>query len=352
MPFTQTPLRDCDLSDTFFDSLRDDYPEFDSWFRRKADSGCHAYVDKDDDGSIHAFVMIKQEIETEELGNDPVLPPLPRLKISTLKIDDSFSGRRLGEGAMGVALWLWGNSEARQIYVTTFDKQKGLIDLLTLFGFRNATRMGNGELVFLRDKEDIDYTTPRSSFPFVNPDYPKAKYLPIKDVYHDRMFQYSEVRGVAKEESDLPVSNGITKMYIATPSGEIDYSEGDFVFIYRMYTGNESKAFKSAVTSYCTVGRVTVVKRYWKKLMSFREYRGLLGNKTVYTDREVDGIFDKEPNITLIELIYNGYFGSGNNVNLKTLRENGLWEENVHPYNSSLSKDQVERLLKLGKKDV
>lgn len=33
-----------DLSDRFFDSLRESYPEFDQWFTRKATAGESAYV--------------------------------------------------------------------------------------------------------------------------------------------------------------------------------------------------------------------------------------------------------------------------------------------------------------------
>jgi len=86
--------------------------------------------------------------------------------------------------------------------------------------------------------------------------------------------------------------------------------------------------------------------------MSFREYKDTVGNKSVYPDDYIEEIFNKEQNVYLIELIYDGYFGTGNNVNLDKLKENGLWDTNVHPYFSNLSRDQVLKLFNLGKVDV
>ena len=37
-------FRDIDLKDSFFDNLRDNYPGFNDWFKKKATSGARAYV--------------------------------------------------------------------------------------------------------------------------------------------------------------------------------------------------------------------------------------------------------------------------------------------------------------------
>ena len=51
-----------DSNDVFFDTLKDDYPEFPQWFDKKANSGATALVFSDDDG-LGAFVYLKSEIE-------------------------------------------------------------------------------------------------------------------------------------------------------------------------------------------------------------------------------------------------------------------------------------------------
>lgn len=35
---------ECDINDTFFDSLKEDYPEFEDWFRKKAAEDKEAFV--------------------------------------------------------------------------------------------------------------------------------------------------------------------------------------------------------------------------------------------------------------------------------------------------------------------
>lgn len=166
------------------------------------------------------------------------------------------------------------------------------------------------------------------------------------------MFQYSDLKGVTKQDYSLPVSNGITKIYIATPITQLSYSEGDLVFIYRIHTGDGLKKYKSAVTSYCTVGKVIPIVQNKKIIVPFEKYREIVGNKSVYPDKLITEIFNKERNVYLIELIYNGYFGTGNNINLDSLRQNGLWDDKIHPYDSSLSKEQVQKIFALGNCDV
>ncbi|EJB9493516.1 hypothetical protein MXH55_004151, partial [Salmonella enterica] len=54
-----------DLSDVFFDSLKNDYPAFENWFLKKRNE--KAYVSYDDYGKIDGFLYLK--IENEELND-------------------------------------------------------------------------------------------------------------------------------------------------------------------------------------------------------------------------------------------------------------------------------------------
>ena len=176
MSFKLISFKDCNLNDPFFDSLKEDYPEFTSWFSQKATENSFAYVDQDSDNKIRAFLVIKSKIEDDEsIGYTVTLPPERRMKISTLKIDDYVKRSRLGEGAIGIALWSWQNSDAYQIYVTTYAKQKELILMLERFGFKHVAEKKDGEKTYLRDKREVDYSDCRKSFPYIDPDYPKAK---------------------------------------------------------------------------------------------------------------------------------------------------------------------------------
>ena len=55
-------------------------------------------------------------------------------------------------------------------------------------------------------------------------------------------------------------------------------------------------------------------------------------------------------NLVILEFVYNGYFGKGNNINHHTLSSNGLF--NAHPYNVEYSIEQFKNILNLGKVNV
>lgn len=75
---------DINLTDTFFDSLKIDYPEdvnnigFEKWFAKKASAGSTALVFDDDDG-LGAFICLKDENEEIRMV-ERNLPAAPRKK--------------------------------------------------------------------------------------------------------------------------------------------------------------------------------------------------------------------------------------------------------------------------------
>lgn len=82
----QNKFCDIDLSDPFFDSLKQDYPEFSEWYTKKAKKGAKAFIQKDDQGKLQGFLYMKHE--TEELNDiNPPMPAASRLKVGTFKID-------------------------------------------------------------------------------------------------------------------------------------------------------------------------------------------------------------------------------------------------------------------------
>ncbi|SDF78324.1 hypothetical protein [Sporomusa acidovorans] len=145
--FSLSLFSSCNLNDPFFDSLKSDYSEFSQWFTGKAISGDSAYVCRDNSNLIHAFMYLKDEVEDIQLANG-ILPRVPRIKIGTLKLSESIHGQRIGEGALGTALWRWQESNFNQIYVTVFPKHISLIELLTKFGFNNVGKISGENLSF------------------------------------------------------------------------------------------------------------------------------------------------------------------------------------------------------------
>ena len=61
--------------------------------------------------------------------------------------------------------------------------------------------------------------------------------------------------------------------------------------------------------------------------------------------------YDTWASLTLIELLYYGYFGAGNNVNWMWLKSNDCWP-GTHPMNFRYTRSQFEKILREGKVDV
>lgn len=354
--FERKFFSDINLNDPFFDSLKTDYPGtlsstgFVEWFKAKASVGKQALVFEDEQG-IGAFVNLKpNEAEEIKLADGRVLPEVARLKITTIKIDERYRNRRIGEGALGLTLWEWRESRINEIYVTVFDKHASLIILLEKYGFIYVGDNLNGERVYIKDRKNIDFSDPCKAFPFLSNQIHSAGCLAIDMEYHDTMFAYSELANTLQECVDISVANGLKKVYIGSPPS-LGFTVGDPVLIYRRYTGKTGPGYKSVITSYCVVTRVEKVKENRKELYSCDQFLKMVGNKSVFKADELKRKYYESRSLTLIELLYYGYFGAGNNVNWMWLKDNDCWPGN-HPLQLQYTKSHFVKILQEGKVDV
>ena len=356
--FVFKKFADIDILDPFFDSLKKDYPGndnstgFSEWFKAKADRT--ALVFEDEEG-IAAFIALKKEDEEIKLLNNN-LEKACRIKVSTIKISERHRGQRYGEGAIGLMLWYWQKSKINEIYVTVFEKHKGLITELEKFGFFNVGKNLNGENVYIKDRRDINYNNPYCSFPFIKSGFDFSGYILINANYHDNMFAYSDLKN--KTNLDLKVGNsvrnGLSKIYIGK-APNIDYKIGEPVLIYRIdENNNPGKKYRSCITSYAVVTGIMQPKRNGKIIIPFDELIEQIGNKSVFDEIELKKKYNDYYNVTVIELLYYGYFGAGHNVNLDWLERNGYWTRmsNQYPTSVHLTEEQFKSILMEGDVDV
>jgi len=80
------------LKDAFFDSIREEYPEFDEWFRKVSREGRKCWVHFEGD-SIRDLLIFKDE--NEPISSVPPFLLKRRLKLCTFKATSS--GHRIGE---------------------------------------------------------------------------------------------------------------------------------------------------------------------------------------------------------------------------------------------------------------
>lgn len=342
--FEWEPFAEINVDDPFFDSLKADYPEFSKvWFPKCVRENRSALVFYDAEG-LGAFVALKKENEPIPL-RDRMIPAAPRLKVSTLLLAERFRGQRLGEGALGLILWNWQHSKLDEVYLTVFPQHTDLICQVERFGFQQVGFNLRGELVYMRSRKSIDFSNPYKSFPFISLNITKGGYLIVNDEYHDTLFPYSELQNTTQETLQIDAANGVSKVYIGQMWAP-HYRIGEPVFIYRRYTGSAGKAsYKSCLTSYCVVTDVISVKENRRAKMSFQQFLDAVGNKTVFDHTELQRRYDNDRSISIIKMLYCGYFGAGHNINMVWLSQNGLWaEENQYPTNVQLSPQQCQQI--------
>ena len=356
--FVLKKFKDINLEDAFFDSLKKDYPGtenstgFSDWFKKKSNDGSTALVFEDNIG-IGAFVVLKNEEEEIRL-KDALLPPKKRIKISTFRIAERYRRQRIGEGAIGLLLWKWQQSIAEEIYVTVFDKHTTLVSQFEKFGFQKKGVNLDGENILVKNRRQIDLSDWYKSFPFIKDDFDYAGYIIIDDNYHDTMFAYSELANTTSLQTKITssVSNGLSKIYVGQAT-RINYRIGEPVLVYRRYTQGSGKRYRSCVTAFCIVTDIIQAKLNNRYLMSFDELKFRIGNKSVFDENELLRQYTNFRNMTIVELIYYGYFGAGNNVNMDWLQNNGFWTTGQqYPTDVRLTPEQFKRILVEGKVNV
>lgn len=358
--FEYRKFTEIDIGDPFFDTLKRDYPGtetstgFIEWFKRKGKIDEEALVFIDGDGKIGAFMYIKEEDNEKIVLKDKILPVVPRIKIGTLRIAERYRGQRLGEGAIGLALWKWRDSKREEIYVTVYPEHDDLITQLERFGFVQKGYNADGEMIYIKNRKEISYQNPFTSFPFINPHFSKAGLLIVNDEYHDTLFPLSKLKNITSQTVDLAVANGLSKVYIGRAVNP-HYKIGEPVFIYRKYTGNQGRpGHKSCFTSVCVVTDVIMAKENGKEKVAYGELIKRIGNKSVFNEDEIRKRYANDKNVTVICLLYYGYFGEGNNVNYNWLNSKGLWTKPgiSYPTERQYNREEFEAVMKEANADV
>lgn len=277
------------LTDTIFDSLREDYPDFANWWREKCvreHRQCWAVFD---DGL--AGLIVRKD---ETAANTDATTKVPKiLKICTFKVRPEKRGVKLGELLLKKVFWFAQANNYDLAYLTTYESQVALIDLLEYYGFHHTTTKPGGELIyeksFLRDKLlPVDgvsaFELDRLHYPrFIASDPIRAFGVPIKEGYHDTL--YPDLRNPI--EPDLfemmgagggpkRPGNTIRKVYLCRAQSNLG-PPGSLLLFYK---GKSSDPPSQALT---TVG----IFEELKSARSTKELMHLTGGRSVYSETEL-----------------------------------------------------------------
>lgn len=264
-----------DTSDSFFDSLREDYYGFDMWINEKKKMHKKAYVSYMENDKIGAFLMLKTENETENYDKfDKPFNRGKRVKISTFKVSDN--GKSLGEALIKIAVNYALEKNINEIYVTIFRKQEKLIELLTEFGFDfytyKETIKGDNiiekEMVYLK-RMDKNYTLYpiiiiKDQNIFVVPIQHKFSHMLFPDIFEMHQISMNDLEGTST------YSNAVKKVYISKSKMSM-IKKGDILIFY------SSEIRKSLIC----VGVVDDVFRA-NEMEDFEKFEKIVKRRTVY----------------------------------------------------------------------
>ena len=273
-------VRNLDVEDPFFDSLKEEYEEakFKDWFRRISIKDRKCWVYHEDD-MIKALLILKEE--NEPIETSPPIPARKRLKIATLKVD--LSGFKIGELLLKMAFQYCIGNQIFETYLTHFRKEDdALINLIESYGFETAGFLKkNNEEVLI--KKLIPIENKLSALDISKKYYPSFKdspdirkfLIPIIPEYHDRLFpdfKQRQMRITEYSEMNIP-GNAIRKAYLSG-SAIKKIRAGDILLFYRSHD-------LKAVTAIGVVDQEPVHSNKADEVV------GIVGKRSVYLYDEI-----------------------------------------------------------------
>ena len=288
------------LSDGFFDSLREAYPAFDSWFRECARDDRRAWVYWAEPDRLGALCIYARKENDDATGHGDVLAGTS-LKLCTFKVAADCQGRKIGELFLKAAFHYATDNRLEHIYIHgDAEKQEFLFELLTDFGF---TELGHYENDVVYVKKHPVVQPPQDSltsfeyfrkyFPHFRHDSSIRKFvIPIRPEYHRILFSDyispADSPQMALFDSIHTASNAIKQAYLCHAKlGQI--SPGDIVLFYR-------STDEKAVTS------LGIVEQY-ETLEDANEIVDRVRRRTVYSMNEIKEMALKPTKVMLFRLV-------------------------------------------------
>ncbi|AVJ25708.1 N-acetyltransferase [Achromobacter spanius] len=299
MGLERKQFRSIDLTDSFFDSLKADYEEFEEWFVRKAENW--AYIHTQDDGTLDGFLYLK--IEDDAVTDmEPELPPARRVKVGTFKIEAH--GTKLGERFVKKIFDHAVEEKVNQLYVTIFEKHAGLVALFHRYGFERVgykNTVNGTELVLLRDLNWRNDVSRDKNYPLIKMDG-AFYHVGIYPAYHTRLLPDSILNNEnVRIVEDVSHANSINKIFLSRINRIMNMSAGDKVVMYRTGDGAGPAEYRAVATSLCVVEEA-------RRLDSFAdadEFIAYARSHSVFSDDDLRIFFDEKKYLFALKFTYN-----------------------------------------------
>lgn len=290
------PAHAIPLTNDIFDSLRQGYPKFDSWWRDKCVRNHRECWVATIDGDLAGLVVRKEETHAEA---QTVHPGPKILKVCTFKVKPKFRGEKLGELLLKQILWFAQKNQFDLVYLTTFEDQRVLIDVLTYYGFAMTGTNDLGEQTYEKplprtllapDAGANLFDLARTNYPrFVARPPASVFCVPIQGEYHNVLFPELAIRvqgdlfGIAATHGGNRAvrrpGNTIRKVYLCrAPTTRL--CPGSVVLFYR--SRSPGYVASQSVTSVGVVEAVSSAR-------SLDDLVRLTAKRSVYSEAQLAG---------------------------------------------------------------
>lgn len=332
-------------TDPIFESLRDGYDGFDTWWRVKCVKQLRKCWVVVDNGAIAGLVVRKVETAGD---TDAHLSGKKILKICTFKVRTETRGIKLGELLLKQALWFAQTNNFDLVYLTTYPSQSTLIELIEYYGFTLTYTNVQGELVYEKplSREAVPKPENGGYFEVTRLNYPRfyagpeisAYGIPIKEAYHEYLFPELANR---RQPDLFPLVGGpktpgntIRKVYLCRAQASISRSGAVLLF----YKGTSRNPPSQAVTTIGIFESMALAR-------STEELRRLASGRSVYSDAQIRAFeaSDDRP-VKVINFLLVHHIAPA--IELATLQQLGVIK--THPPQSIFSLDRTKLVALLG----
>lgn len=330
------------LEDSFFKSLKEDYPGFSKWYNKKSLLNEYAYVSYNEQDNLDGFLYLKNEYESDDSIN-PIFKLDKRLKVGTFKIDAH--GTTLGEHFIKIILKEFYASNNNEIYVTIFPKHNALINLFEKFGFVKAgEKVTNCEIenVYVRSKYTIKLDS-YLDYPLINVEGVNKHLLSIYPKYHTELFPYSRLQTEKEHKvEDISHTNSIEKIYLSAMPGIENFKKKDLVVIYRTAVAGKLAKYNSVATSICTITDLKNIEDFNTE----KDFLTYIGGNSIFTKQELKCFWKTKKYPFIIKMLYN--IPLSKRIIRKDLIEKVGISEREYFGCLSLTNEQFDKILEIG----
>ena len=332
-------LYSIDTEDPFFDSLKEDYYDFDGWIAKKKRKHESARVTYKDSGKLGAVLMFKTENEMEDYSSfDTPFERGKRVKICTFKVEDN--GKSIGEAFIKIVVDYAISKNIYEIYVTVFDKQDRLINLFKEYGFNwytyKDTQKQDGsfekEAVYLKK---INYD--KTNYPIIKLDEQNVYILSIQDQFGHMLFpDLFDQHQLSMYDLDgtSTYSNVIKKVYIS--KSKIKSMNKDDVLVFY------ASQIKKSIACVCIVDDAFRAN----EIESFEVFEKIVKRRTVYPSSYLKEAYE---NGYLI-ILFKYYVNLPKHIPLRTAVKEDIIKTAPQSI-QKLSKEKFKKIVKLSGSD-